>query len=240
MQLPATRASAGSGRCPPFLTRPAPPFLPPPPRALRCAAAAVMSRPLAEACNELVTSCILGSDVVPHLRWGAPPASRLRRTPLPWRARRRPACTVLGRLCGGGALRPQPAASSTGRPRAHRSAVLAVPLCVWVPGLLPCQRKPAGQPPSAWPSWSTPAWPPSHTRACVPPIAPHPIPCHSVASVEALLLEASEASPVRRTVQDWSSKLAEALVGGSSWAAPAGWQGWWQGGASDPACCPAL
>ncbi|KAL4425884.1 hypothetical protein ABPG75_009900 [Micractinium tetrahymenae] len=71
-----------------------------PVRCITMGTAAVMSRPLAEACNELVTSCILGSDVVPHL---------------------------------------------------------------------------------------------------------------SVASVEALLLEASEASPVRRTVQDWSNKLAEAL-----------------------------
>lgn len=30
-----------------------------------------MSRPLAEACNELVTSVIVGSDVVPHLSYAS-------------------------------------------------------------------------------------------------------------------------------------------------------------------------
>ena len=52
-----------------------PPTLPPPPSApLPCphlVAAAVMSAPLAEACNELVTSVVLGSDVVSAGRWGS-------------------------------------------------------------------------------------------------------------------------------------------------------------------------
>ena len=38
------------------------------------------------------------------------------------------------------------------------------------------------------------------------------VPHLSYASVEALLLEASEASPVRRTVEQWGTKLAGVLV----------------------------
>ncbi|PSC76092.1 Sn1-specific diacylglycerol lipase beta [Micractinium conductrix] len=62
---------------------------------LRCitlGTAAVMSAPLAEACNELVTSVVLGSDVVPHLSYAsveavlleASQASPVRRTMEEW------------------------------------------------------------------------------------------------------------------------------------------------------------